>query len=621
MGIVYQAQQAVVDRAVAIKVMTPGHGSISVEREIHALCRLRHPLIAALYEAGWDFRLGMFLVMELIDGALLEDWVATECPTYYDRLAMLVLIAEAVAYAHSDCVVHLDLKPANIFITRSGVPKILDFGLAQVVDVTPVPGATEEAHSCAGTFAFMSPEQTVGQSPRGPASDVYSLGCIMYVLLTGRLPIALPEDGSPDTFERIRHVRPDPPHLNRDLNAIILKCLAKDPSDRYPTAGELHADLHRMMRQFPVYARPQRPLYVVSKWCLRHGRMIAASASMSLLVSACAWRIVQSHNDAAIAVLSTGTVAEGSCWRGDALFDAGNYGAALDQYEICCRHRRVALGPDHSFLLLTQHKVGRTLRAVGRFEEALSQLARVRDEFAKKLGPSAPEVAVCLIDLGDVYARLHTGSIPQEYIEAERILAAHTQTHAEPLVQVQMAIAHRLREIGALDEAEFWARKGVRTATAWTSPAQGQCAAAQTALATVLAARGKYASARALIQESLSSVQGLAVYTDLLRALAGIAWLDGDYRDAETHLRECLLIDATSTWRRMWAMNSLAVVLRSQGRYDEAIEHHMRAREIAQQVSPHDSGLLEQLERNRMRTEQEWHCRLCRMDLQRFPFQ
>lgn len=258
MGVVYEAQQARPRRSVAIKVlrarMTEPLGDASFEQEIAALGALLHPAIPQIYEAG---TVGgqRYLVMELVRGQTLD--LATSGRSPAERLELLVRLCAGVAFAHDAGFVHCDLKPANILVTAAGQPKILDFGLSRR------DGA--ESALRGGTPAYMSPEQRDGSAPLGPATDIWALGVVATQVLTDALPGSAP---------------PLPP----DLRAVVDRCLAPDPRDRYPSAAALGADLARVRDHLPVTARRTPPLHHARLFLRRH-RLPAAIVGGVLVLS------------------------------------------------------------------------------------------------------------------------------------------------------------------------------------------------------------------------------------------------------------------------------------------------------------------------------------------------
>ncbi len=275
MGIVFRARQISLKRLVAVKALLFGEFASDefVARfrgEAEAAARLQHPNIVSIYEF-WQHAGQHFFSMELIEGKTLSELVADR-PLAPKRAARYIeLVARAVEYAHSRGVLHRDLKPSNILIDPADQPRILDFGLARRIDR----GAAHKTHGrIVGSPEYMAPEQVgKGSGELGPWTDIYSLGALLYHLITGRPPVA------GDTIEEILSqtvaAAPAAPRslnkaIPRDLETICLKCLAKDPDQRYISAKHLADDLARFLEDRPILARPAGVAEKTIRWCRRN---------------------------------------------------------------------------------------------------------------------------------------------------------------------------------------------------------------------------------------------------------------------------------------------------------------------------------------------------------------
>jgi serine/threonine protein kinase len=251
MGLVYKARQVSLDRFVAVKLLVADQFQDSVRQarfqaEAKAAARLDHPNIVQIYQVG-QCPIGHYYSMEYVEGESLETIIAKMTIPIVSAVAVVATLASAVHYAHTKDIVHRDLKPANVMIDLNKRPVIMDFGIVKFVGKS---SALTQQGMIMGTPAFMAPEQA-GESPEavGPRSDVYSLGAILYNLLTGKLPF---DDGStlrtilkvigPDLPPPIRSIRSDVP---ADLERICNKCMAKKPDDRFASALELVEHLRR----------------------------------------------------------------------------------------------------------------------------------------------------------------------------------------------------------------------------------------------------------------------------------------------------------------------------------------------------------------------------------------
>jgi serine/threonine protein kinase len=286
-GAVFQAHDPQLERDVAVKVLRPGllDSARHVERflrEAKAAAGLRHPNVVPVFETGREGDQS-FIVSAYINGRPLAAAI-DEQGMEFGRAARIVReLAEALAYAHEQGVVHRDVKPANILLDGKDRPMLADFGLAARA------GTAEKLTNdgaVLGTPSYMAPEQAKGQAGDSiPASDQYSLGCVFYELLTGRTPFA----GRPEVviFNQI-HTQPDPPlklrpGVPRDLETVCLKAMAKKPADRYPDCQALADDLRRWSEDEPVTARRVRAAERVARWVRQRPTVVALAATVILL--------------------------------------------------------------------------------------------------------------------------------------------------------------------------------------------------------------------------------------------------------------------------------------------------------------------------------------------------
>jgi eukaryotic-like serine/threonine-protein kinase len=259
MAEVFEGRDRLLARRVAIKVLQAQFARdpsflIRFKREAQAAASLSHPNIVGVYDTGTEDGTH-FIVMEYVEGRTLKDVIRAEGPLYPERAAEITAdVCSALIAAHARGLIHRDIKPGNVMLTPEGKVKVMDFGIARATTSETI---TQTA-AVVGTAQYISPEQAQGQTV-DYRSDLYSVGCCLYEMLTGTVPFT----GATPVAIAYRHVREDPtpprmlnPDVPAPLEAICLKAMAKLPDNRYQTAAEMHDDLQRFRNGQPVHATP-----------------------------------------------------------------------------------------------------------------------------------------------------------------------------------------------------------------------------------------------------------------------------------------------------------------------------------------------------------------------------
>ena len=459
MGVVYLARHLSLNRLVALKVIHAGdpEAMARFRAEAEAVARFHHPNLIQVYEVGEHADLG-YLALEYAAGGSLQQKLAG---TPQDpRAAALLLedLALAVDYAHRQGIVHRDLKPANVVLTEEGVPKITDFGLAKLLEHGE---SLTHTGAILGTPSYMAPEQARGHSREiTPATDVYALGAILYEMLTGHPPF---KGSSPiSTLEQVATQEPIPPgrlqrHAPRDLETISLKCLEKEPKQRYPGGRELADDLRRFLDGRPILARPTPTWTKAWKWARRKPSTAMALACVVLAVVVLLLGSTYYNARLRVAVRNARTAERAS---------EASARAALEQ-------RNLALKALDQLVYGVQEKLGampatRPLRR-GLLDTALTGL----DEIARSAEATTPDLsrAVAHQKLGEIFRQVGRAVEARRQLDqsiglAERLAAASPRDVA--VADCLYAAYYSLGELdlmsGRLDESKSSFRRVVTLA-------------------------------------------------------------------------------------------------------------------------------------------------------------
>lgn len=587
MGTVYLAEQEGEGfrRNVALKVVAPeGRGVGEIERrfgeERRILAGLEHPGIARLYDAGRAADGRWYLALEYVAGSNLIDHAREEGLELEGRVRLFVAVLEAVAFAHDRSVVHRDLKPANILVGLDGKPRLLDFGIAKFVAEDPGAAASAVEVTRTGlralTPAYASPEQFRGAAVT-PASDVFSLGVILFELLAGVRPFS-PAGTQAEIERAILGEEPEPPSsarrrsltladrssaeprrgtpvagkLPRDLDAICLKALQKNPADRYSSAAEFARDLERHLAGAPVGARGGGPGYRISRFYRRHRTGVAVGAVLLLLVAALGTSEL-ARRRLARTLGAAGIGAEPTPRK----FPFSGV-AASDAPEL---ERRFAAEPGS---VETGAHLVIALAKGDRRAEAELIVARLRQIPGRSADPLIDYAEATLAGSGAESQRalvLFTSAL-------ERARAAG---RGDLVSQTRASRGRLLSTLGRSDEA----RADMEAARAGFEASGDTASLARVLndLSVEVLQRGDLAAGERLLEQALaaSRAAGPGGGGVILGNLAGIAMQRGRPDLAEPRHREAVQLFREAKSRRLsWALTDLAETLRDLGRVAEA---------------------------------------------------
>lgn len=558
MGEVWRGERAdgAFARTVAIKFLRHDRSAASehLRRERELLARLRHPGIAALLDAGIAADGRPYLVTEWVDGERLDHWLARRQPPLRQRVALAHALALAVAEAHSQLVIHRDLKPANVMVDTSEAPRLLDFGIARALDHA---AAALQTRDGALTPAFAAPEQ-LRCAPISTRTDVYGLGGLLYVLLTGQGAHGEGDSSLAAVVERVCQQDAPPPSrlaadIDADLDAITLTALARDPARRYASADALAADLARWLRGEYVSARLPGRWERTRRFAARHWLPLTLASALLLALGAGWWSTERQRNRAlqALSVAeSERRTAQDELARSQSLRDAliasfrdaddQRYNANdwLDRLQAQARSMRepAARARLQAELAELESERSQPLRAAALYRAALTaapQLepalrARVECGLARALATQgADPEALAAYTRGVALAGTLQGS--ERLILVQCLNVAIGSDGSAPSAEAQPALERALQELDRLGESPR-----VQTVRASTLHSLG---AAHDMAGEAEAAITRYQQALALDRalgqaESIASATTLGAVAGLEMQLSRFAEADRDYQQA-----------------------------------------------------------------------------------------
>ncbi len=539
-GVVYLAErEGEVRQRVAVKVIKRGMDTDEIldrlRRERQILADLEHPNIARLIDGGSTQDGRPYFAMELVEGETLEAYCDRRQLSIEDRLRLFMSVCGAVQYAHQKLIIHRDLKPSNILVTADGLPKLLDFGIAKLLAPSEHPRTMTGVQMLTPEYA--SPEQLRGQVLT-TATDVYSLGVILYRLLTGRPPYRLDDKAysemeqlvctaeatrpsavvaSPDLLSAAdlaaqRGIRPSSLHrrLRGDLDNIVLMAMRKEPERRYPTVGQLADDLGRHLELRPVRARPSSFGYRMSKWVRRYRAVVVAGG------------------------LATASL-------------VGGLIATTHQARVADRHRQRAeeqtvRAETVSSFLIELFRLADPGEARGNEVRAREILDRGATKIEQLAGQEAVQSQL-LSTMGQVYKNL--GLYQPSADLYERSVEVRRETLGDEHVEVARGLAEHadvLIELGDLDDAEEQLEQALVVQRRELGERHPDVAMSLDILGVVRFSRGDLEAAGALFEQAVEMREELLGSRDVATArslnnLASVRFQEGKLEEAETLFR------------------------------------------------------------------------------------
>lgn len=552
MGVVYRAEQEQPRREVALKVLAPGLASARAvrrfEHEAQILGRLQHPGIAQVYEAAAAETPGgvrPFFAMEMVRGEPLTAYAEGHRLGVRERVALVAEVCDAVQHAHQKGVIHRDLKPANILVDESGRAKVLDFGVARVIDADANTTVQTGVGQLVGTIPYMSPEQVSGDPHEvDTRSDVYALGVVLFELLSGRLPHEV-RDRSP--AEMVRAIAQDEPSrlsasgtgesraLRGDLETIAGKALEKDKARRYQSAAALGEDLRRYLRDEPIVARPASAVYTLRKFARRNralvGGVVAAFILLVAGVIGTSWQAYRA-TEAETQAFKEATEAKEARDAQKVKAETAREITAFVESILASVHPLMAQGQDTTMLrrlldraserveaeLQDQPEVAAAVRAIigrayfglGLYAQAGPHLKAALETREKLLGAGSVETASSLNDLGVLLAETcdldGAERLLGRALEVRRSALPESGELAETLTYYGWTKFKR----GDLAGAESALREALLIQRGLPAPDEARRIETLIGLFSLLSRRGDYAGAAAFMPDIYAVQSGLA---------------------------------------------------------------------------------------------------------------
>jgi serine/threonine protein kinase len=595
---------------VAIKMVKPGIGTDPVlerfRNERQTLAALDHPNIVKLLDGGRT-ELGLpYLVMEYVEGLPIDRYCDLNQLSIASRLRLFRTVCSAVQYAHQNLVIHRDLKPGNILVTMEGVPRLLDFGIAKLLNPAclDTPLVTRMDWRVM-TPDYASPEQVCGQ-PVTSATDIYSLGVLLYEILTGHRPFQVGDRPWREIERMVSEQEPARPstrvgadgqHLRGDLDWITMKALEKDPGRRYATVSEMSADLGRYLAHEPVITRPATAVYRARKYVRRHPFGVAVAAGLVLLLAAFTGmqsiqlRRITRERDRANRV--TGFM-EGMFQVSDPSEARGNSVTAREILDKASSDIDTGLAHDPELQGEMMYVMGIVYRNLGLFPRAQSLFGRSAEIRRRALGPENADTLRSVDNLGWIlnqqgHAR-EAEKLQRETVDTRRRVFG--SQNMDTLRSISN-LAWTLDREGNYAEAEKLEREVLDGQRRVFKTDNADTAKTMNNLAATLGHEGHYAEAEKMKRATLDIRRHILgpEHPDTLTAMNNLAYTlsqEGHYPEAEKLERETLSLQSRILGPEhpdtLRSMNNLSNMLVADDQLAEALELNRQALAIKQRV-------------------------------------
>lgn len=608
MGAVFLAERSdgAFDQQVALKIIRQTLVDKNIERrfliERQILANLNHPNIARLLDGGFSKMGEPFFVMEFVDGEPITKFASRKNLNLHQRLQLFLKVCSAVAYAHRNLVVHRDLKPGNILVAEDGEPKLLDFGLAKIIDVAALDNEQTRTVFHALTPAYASPEQLRGEIVT-TETDIYSLGVVLYELLADERPFHFDGMSLDQIIKTISESEPllpsvNPhsalriPQLKGDLDNIVLMALRKEPERRYQSVEVLAGDIQRHLKKLPVSARPNTYQYRASKFVRRHKvGVFAASLIFLSIISGIifgAWQARQTKKEKEKAEAVNAFLIQTLKYSDPILSPLRKSGQETTVTEVLDEAaRRLDSGEfDASPELKAEleNTVGTTYIGQGKYNQAAKHFEQYVQLLRGLYGDDHPKmIAGSIVWAGLLFYKGEIDEAEKTFRRYLPLLKTEYQkgnVTAETLANALNNVAYIRRTQGDSKEAESLFRETLGLIPKLSAEEQTSVATTRSTLASTIGDQGRFDEALNTAREAVDEYRTRGdvdspSYGFSLTVLGGFLTDNHEYSNADTNLKE-----AENIFRKLLSQNALwlgdnlrnqGVSLYWQGKYDLAL--------------------------------------------------